>query len=435
MGIFESVLSINLDPSAFLDPRFLSIAAIYIMLIVVIGGLYPLLVLSRVRPVPLLPTEISQSAFAKRTSQLVLAAQAAISTALVMSIIVMSGQLNFIETDDFGMDPQNVITFRLEPSDAGRYIGLQNELKTILGVENVGASNTAIFDDVPPITMLTRSDSSVTIAASIISIDSSLISTLQITGSQAPSTNGFLINRAAANAFLIGSESKEFAVRAGSVSMPILGIVDDFNFTDKKQRISPLAMSVADDSAKVFAYTGCSVYVKLWPGVNEASSLLAITQVYQKHFPGKVLSAEYLTAKINAMYAEEHSVLKAFSLFTTIGVTVSLFGVVGLLIFNIATKMGELSIRKLLGAGPSHLSYFLSKDTGTAVLLGAAVGVVVSLFFLNDWLNAFAYRISIGPGHIIGCLALIFLSIVAVSVAFVLRAINTSPIIFLRKDE
>ena len=86
-------------------------------------------------------------------------------------------------------------------------------------------------------------------------------------------------------------------------------------------------------------------------------------------------------------------------------------------------KVKEIGIRKVLGASVSGIVGLLSKDFLKLVFLSILIASPLAWYFMNNWLQNFAYRISIGwwvfvaAGVIAVLIALITVSIQSIKAA------------------
>jgi ABC-type antimicrobial peptide transport system permease subunit len=58
----------------------------------------------------------------------------------------------------------------------------------------------------------------------------------------------------------------------------------------------------------------------------------------------------------------------------------------------------EVGIRKALGASVGNIVYLFSKEFTVLVVIAFAIAAPAGYYFMNKWLQDFAYKISIGPG-------------------------------------
>ena len=95
---------------------------------------------------------------------------------------------------------------------------------------------------------------------------------------------------------------------------------------------------------------------------------------------------------------------------------ISCLGLFGLVSFTIAQKTKEVGVRKVLGATVGQIVYLFSKDFFLLVCVAFCIAAPVSYYFIQQWLQGFAYRISISP--------LVFLSAILVSVVTAFLAVG-----------
>jgi len=80
-------------------------------------------------------------------------------------------------------------------------------------------------------------------------------------------------------------------------------------------------------------------------------------------------------------------------------------------------KTKEIGLRKVLGASVTNLISLFSRDFTKWVLLANLIAWPVAWFFMNKYLNNFAYSIDM-PWWIYICVAIMVLSIALVTVSY-----------------
>ena len=81
-----------------------------------------------------------------------------------------------------------------------------------------------------------------------------------------------------------------------------------------------------------------------------------------------------------------------FNCFAIITIIISCLGLFGLVTFTAESKVKEIGVRKVLGAGVPHIVTLLSKDFLVLVLVAAAIAFPVAWYGLNSFLQGYAYR-------------------------------------------
>ena len=75
-----------------------------------------------------------------------------------------------------------------------------------------------------------------------------------------------------------------------------------------------------------------------------------------------------------------------------IAIFISCMGLFGLATFTAEQRRKEIGIRKVLGASVTAIVTMLSKDFLKLVLLSLVIASPFAWYFMNDWLQGFAYR-------------------------------------------
>ncbi len=133
-------------------------------------------------------------------------------------------------------------------------------------------------------------------------------------------------------------------------------------------------------------------------------------------------------------YLSETMVGKLTNYFAGIAIIISCLGLFGLAMFTAQQRTKEIGIRKVLGASVTGIVAMLSKDFLKLVLLANIIAWPLAWYFMNDWLQNFAYRISIN-WWIFGTAALATLLIALVTVSFqAVRAAIANPVRSLRRE-
>jgi len=84
-----------------------------------------------------------------------------------------------------------------------------------------------------------------------------------------------------------------------------------------------------------------------------------------------------------------------FGFFAGLAIFIACLGLFGLAGFTTAQRTKEVGVRKVLGASVVNIVLLLSKDFVRLVLIAFVIAIPVIYFSMSQWLNGFAYRITI----------------------------------------
>ncbi|MEQ9301864.1 MAG: ABC transporter permease [Cyclobacteriaceae bacterium] len=220
----------------------------------------------------------------------------------------------------------------------------------------------------------------------------------------------------------------------------IIGVVKDFNYSSLHSEIEPLVITqniipivqgVSDYDFKdsyspklVFTYSGSQL--------TDATEILE--REWEATFPNEALEYEFLDQRIRSQYENEARMNKLISVATVLSIVIASLGLLGLIMLVVASKLKEISIRKVMGASPFTILFVLSRGFMVQLLIAIALSVPLTLWFADSWLENFAYQTQIGPGLFVisGLLAIIVSAIVIGYHAW--RATRVNPIKSLRME-
>jgi putative ABC transport system permease protein len=169
----------------------------------------------------------------------------------------------------------------------------------------------------------------------------------------------------------------------------IIGVIKDFNFFSMHDKIS--AQVYSEDTS--FYYS--RVFVKIRPH-NIRQSLAAIQKTYEKILPDFPYSYQFVENINVESFTSETQWKKIISIASIVFVFISCMGLLGLVMLSIEQRTKEIGIRKVLGAAVSRIVVLISKEFITLISIAFVIAVPVGYYFVNKWLQDFAYRINIG---------------------------------------
>jgi len=111
-----------------------------------------------------------------------------------------------------------------------------------------------------------------------------------------------------------------------------------------------------------------------------------------------------------------------------------LYGLFGLSLFTAERRTKEIGIRKVLGASVSNIVALLSRDFVVLVVIAFVIAAPVAWYFMNQWLNDFAYRTHInGWVFLLAGVSALLIAVLTVS-GQAIRAAIANPVNSLRNE-
>ena len=103
-------------------------------------------------------------------------------------------------------------------------------------------------------------------------------------------------------------------------------------------------------------------------------------------------------------------------------------------LFSTMTRLKEIGIRKVLGADKKNLFLVLFKELIVITITASAVGTIISVILMNEWLRSYAFHISL-PWWIFLVSAVLIAAVGIATVARqIWRVVRLNPIDILRDE-
>ncbi|MFH1194893.1 MAG: FtsX-like permease family protein [bacterium] len=166
----------------------------------------------------------------------------------------------------------------------------------------------------------------------------------------------------------------------------VIGVIKDYHQQSLEKEIEP-TIFVGTNRGDFFVF---DVSTK-----NVQGKIQAIEKNFRQMFPGNPFEYNFLDEFFNKQYKSDIQTAKILSVFTFLSIFISSLGLVGLSSLMIIQRTKEIGIRKVLGASIRSLLALLSKEFIKWLLISNIIAFPVAYFFMNKWLEDFAYRIDI----------------------------------------
>jgi putative ABC transport system permease protein len=359
------------------------------------SSIYPALLLSSFEPLKALKGKISAGIGDVLFRKILVVTQFVFSIVLIIGTIVITGQLNYIRSKDLGYDKTNVFMFGMR-AIGPHYDAVRAELLKQPGILDVarssgpivqigGLDGTSDWDGKP---------ANSTFIVHPLAVDKDFIPFFKFkmvegaafTGAVSDSAH-FILNEAAVKEISMKNPvGKRF--KMDGINGTIIGIVKDFHFASMKEKIGPT----------VFTYVPkylFNIYVKT-TGRDAPKAIKAAETQFKQYNSEYPFNYRFLDDIFNNLYKGEQTEGKLFNYFAAIAIFISCLGLLGLAAYTAQVRTREIGVRKVLGASVSRIVGLLAQDFVKLVFIAIVIATPLAWFAMHKWLQAYAYRISIG---------------------------------------
>jgi putative ABC transport system permease protein len=239
----------------------------------------------------------------------------------------------------------------------------------------------------------------------------------------ADTINRYVVNEALANQ--LGNKTVIGGHLSTNSDSEIIGIVKDFNFQSLEYKVEPMAFTLGKSFKRIF--------IKIQPD-NIPTTVAKLEATWKKIVGDGHLQFTFLDDYINKQYERYTQWTKIISISTFLAIIIAVMGLLGMINLAVINRTKEISIRRVFGATISSILFLFSNRYAKLIFYGFFVSVPVANYFLEIWLQSFAYKLEMAwwlyalPFMLILCLAMI------ITGSQIIKAVKANPVESIRYE-
>ena len=428
-----------------LSPTLLLSILALIIVVGLVAGSYPAFHLSSYRPLVALRSAGMKRVGRKVSLRSVLVIfQFAITVILIVGTFIIANQLNYIQNKKLGFDKEHVLILENYYTLGNNCLPFKEEVKKLPQVINAtmsGALPTPSSRNSSATFLGRNPDPSKTHVLQLFTVDADYVPTLSMEIVQGrafsedfPSdSSAVILNESAVEMYglddPLGQEISTFS--GGTPENPVLttrrvvGVVKNFHFESLRSQIGPLAMFLGQSRGRL----SMKIRTDDIPGF-----IQQLNQLWNSMGPGQPFNYNFMEDDFAAVYEAETRIGQVFSVFTVLAIIIACLGLFGLATFTAEQRTKEMGIRKVVGASISRIFILLTTEVVKWVLVANLIALPTAYYFMQKWLQGFAYPVKMSWTTFAGAL-LIGVLIAVITVSYqALRVSVISPSRALKQD-
>lgn len=410
-----------------------------------LSGLYPAFVLSSFKPIDVLKGRLAKTTHGAFLRQSLVIFQFAASVALMVGTYCVYRQLNYMQSQDLGVQIDQTLVVRgpnvTDSTYADKLTAFKNEMLQIHGVKKVAASSSVPGGKVgwnAGGIRLVGSDPTKSNQYRIFGIDYDFIDAygLKVLSGRNFSrdfktdSSAVLFNEAAIK--LMGFAKPEDALNKqiefwGDV-FTIVGVVANHHQESLREVYDAHIFRFVPESDNYFSIK-VQAGNKNWDGI-----IAAAKKEWTAFFPENPFEYFFLDEHFAQQYQADQQFGKTFGLFAVLAIIVACLGLFGLVSFVTTQRTKEIGIRKISGAGIRNILFLLTKDFIKPILISFAIATPVTYFLLEKWLQNYAFKITLNPWmFVLPALVISLIALITITSQTV-KAATANPVKSLRTE-
>lgn len=403
-GFLTEIIGTQLSVNLLGSPETIGFLMILFIGVSFLSGFYPAVLLSRMNTVAALKRKITAGRHSGGLSlrKGLVTLQFSITQFLIIGTLIVSSQTYYFLNKDLGFETEAIMSSYLPERDVTKMERMRQLLVQSPAIESVtysmseptGNSNsksgfnyTAFNTNQPYHANFKVVDEYYT--------DLFGLNMLAGRSIQKGDSNNIVVNKKIAD--LMGFTDRyeevvgETLATGWNGDKKIVGVVDNFHTYNLEEDLDYIIMIYFPQQCFNINYKATSLLA-----VEEANA--HFEEVWNTVFPEYVLDYDFYAHKIAEEYEGVKKITSLMKLFAVISILIGCLGLYGLIAFIAMNKTKEIGVRKVLGASTMHIVGIFSKEIIVLMIVAFVVTAPVAFYFLQQWLQTFAYSIEIGPG-------------------------------------
>lgn len=412
-----------------------------LVLVTLISGLYPAAVLSAYKPAQVLKGNFQTSIAGTWLRKSLLVVQFTIAVIFISGILIVSGQVQYMQTEDTGFNPNQVVFIKNTALFAKPevFAPVRDKMLKIEGVQSATVTSNLPDGSKPGSNSYTAEGKEALL--NFVDVDFDYFETLGIKikagrafsrAFKTDTANSAIINEAAVAKYGLTNPIGK-VIRGCQMDYTIVGVIKDFKAQGFEHAVEPTIYTIKNPCGNLYARTNIMIKVD-GNHMGEVITRLKGEWSSINKLDGEDFRYQFLDELYGRLFAKQEQLRSVFLGASMLTIFIALMGLFAFSRFMTNNRVKELAIRKILGATHLQLYKLLNGSFLWLLLIANLFAWPLAYVLAGKWLETFAYRIpiSVFPFAAAGLIT-VFLTLLTVTMqAF--KAVHTTPAHMLKHD-
>ena len=413
-----------------LNLRFAAFLVFLLLLMIIGGSAYPAMYLSRLQPIDIMQDKVRMTS-KNRFRKTLLGLQFMLTFVMIFTTVAFSGHMNKLKGLDWGYQPDATMVVHVD--NEKEYDRFKQEISSFPEIRHVTGGKHAIGKSSEQVSVFSDGEK-YDVEELIVGLDHFKAVGIPLASGRYPDsrtkTDGeksIMINEQMRRK-LGWDNAVGRTIKLDSQNYTVIGELANFRHRDFFQSIDPM----------VYRFCGEEEYRFMTLHLENADFSAInpkLDQAWKKTFPGQVFEYFYQDEVFREYFEGMNSVIGILTISSVIAIFISVIGLFGLVMLILASRMKEISIRRILGARLFDVGKLVNGEFFWPLMLAIVLGAPLAHFLVKSMLEQLSpenTEIGILP-FVLTVLVILVLPLISAS-GHIYRATNKDPVVYLRKE-